>query len=359
MSPCPGKKPHLFRLRHAPHPRRFAESPGGAGPAANRNRPGRCLITGMASEDGGAGPRDGSRPGLRFWNRLSFRLAGLFALVTVLAVVLVGVVVYGRQKREVEDAVGAQLLNLARIGSLLVDAQLHAQAVAAPGSSAYARVQKTLNAIRTEAVLPTPIYTLALEKGMARVAVTGDDGAVAGTVYTPAPDVAERLGWTFEDGVARYTRIYRNARGTWISAFAPVGGEPGKKLAVLVVDYPLEIYLDRLRELRIAILQASVAGALLASILGLVVARRITRAGSALTRGAARVAEGDLSQALPVQTTDEIGVLTRAFNGMLEGLRERDFFRHTFGRYVSSEVARAILDSPECLRLGGGKRVVT
>ncbi len=245
----------------------------------------------MASEDGGAGPRDGSRPGLRFWNRLSFRLAGLFALVTVLAVVLVGVVVYGRQKREVEDAVGTQLLNIARIGSLLVDAQLHAQAMAAPGSSAYARVQKTLNAIRTEAVLPTPIYTLALEKGMARVAVTGDDGAVAGTVYTPAPDVAERLGWTFEDGVARYTGIYRNARGTWISAFAPVGGEAGKRLAVLVVDYPVEIYLDRLNELQFSILYASMAGALAALIVGLVMARRLTRPISALTRGVAPLLE--------------------------------------------------------------------
>src|SRR5216117_3986238 len=359
MSPCPGKRPHLFRLRHAPRPRRFAESPGGAGPAANRNRPGRCLITGMASEDGGAGPRDGSRPGLRFWNRLSFRLAGLFALVTVLAVVLVGGVVYGRQKREVEDAVGTQLLNIARIGSLLVDAQLHAQAVAAPGSSAYTRVQKTLNAIRTEAVLPTPIYTLALEKGMARVAVTGADGAVAGTVYTPAPDVAERLGWTFEDGVARYTGIYRHARGTWISAFAPVGGEAGKRLAVLVVDYPVEIYLERLNELQFSILYASMAGALAALIVGLVMARRLTRPISALTHGVARVAEGDLSQALPVRSRDEVGVLTRAFNGMLEGLRQRDFIRNTFGRYVSPEVVKTLLESPEGLRFGGEKRVVT
>ena len=313
----------------------------------------------MASEDGGAGPRDGSRPGLRFWNRLSFRLAGLFALVTVLAVVLVGGVVYGRQKREVEDAVGTQLLNIARIGSLLVDAQLHAQAVAAPGSSAYTRVQKTLNAIRTEAVLPTPIYTLALEKGMARVAVTGDDGAIAGTVYTPAPDVAERLGWTFEDGVARYTGIYRNARGTWISAFAPVGGEAGKRLAVLVVDYPVEIYLDRLNELQFSILYASMAGALAALIVGLVMARRLTRPISALTRGVARVAEGDLSQALPVRSRDEVGVLTRAFNGMLEGLRQRDFIRNTFGRYVSPEVVKTLLESPEGLRFCGEKRVVT
>src|SRR5713226_6864833 len=139
---------------------------------ANRNGSGSCLIIGMASS-----------PTLRFWNRLSFRLAGLFALVTVLAVVLVGIVVYGRQKREVEDAVGTQLLNIARIGSLLIDPRLHAEAEAKPGrSEAYARVQKTLGAIRTEAVLPTPIYTLTLEKGMARLSVTGDEGAVPGTV---------------------------------------------------------------------------------------------------------------------------------------------------------------------------------
>lgn len=67
-------------------------------------------------------------------------------------------------------------------------------------------------------------------------------------------------------------------------------------------------------------------------------ARRITRPVSALTVGVARVAVGDLSQALPVRSNDEVGRLTRAFNDMLEGLRQRDFIRDTFGRYVSPEV---------------------
>lgn len=301
---------------------------------------------------------------LRVWQRLGVRLASLFALVTLLAVVLVGVVVHERQKRELEDAVGTQLLNIARIGALLVDPAAHAAAQAVPGERgpAYARVRQTLTRIRTEAVLPTPIYTLTLDGAgtRARLAVTTDDDRAApGMPYPVAPEVAEPLAWTFEDGVARYTRLYRNERGAWISAFAPVTGEPGKRMAVLVVDYPLEIYLDRLRELRLAILQASLAGALVASVVGLLVARRITRPVSALTRGVARVAEGDLSQTLPVQSTDEVGVLTRAFNGMLEGLRQRDFIRNTFGRYVSPEVVKALLDAPEGLRLGGEKRVVT
>ncbi len=301
---------------------------------------------------------------LRIWQRLGVRLASLFALVTLLAVVLVGVVVHERQKRELEDAVGTQLLNIARIGALLVDPVAHDAAAKMAGGGrgeGYARVRETLTRIRTEAVLPTPIYTLALEgQGTrARLVVTTDDEASPGMPYPVAAEVMEPLAWTFEDGVARYTRLYRNARGVWISAFAPVTGEPGKRMAVLVVDYPLEIYLDRLRELRMTVLEASLAGALIASLVGLLVARRITRPVSALTRGVTRVAGGDLSQALPVQSTDEVGVLTRAFNAMLDGLRQRDFIRNTFGRYVSPEVVKALLDAPEGLRLGGEKRVVT
>jgi hypothetical protein len=47
-----------------------------------------------------------------------------------------------------------------------------------------------------------------------------------------------------------------------------------------------------------------------------------------------------------VCSRDEVGQLTRAFNTMLAGLRQRDFIRATFGRYVSPEVARTLLESP-------------
>ena len=72
-----------------------------------------------------------------------------------------------------------------------------------------------------------------------------------------------------------------------------------------------------------------------------------------------RVAGGDLSLSLPVRSRDEVGQLTRAFNQMLDGLRQRDFIRSAFGRYVSPEVAKALLESPGGLRFGGEKRLVT
>ncbi|MGH7325996.1 MAG: adenylate/guanylate cyclase domain-containing protein [Candidatus Rokuibacteriota bacterium] len=284
--------------------------------------------------------------------------------MTLFAVGLVGFLMYERQKRELEDTLGVQLLNIARTGALLIDAQLHAevQRTLTQGSEAYARIRAALAAIKAEVVLPTPTYTLTnYDRAMrqARFMVTSDGPGLPGEPYPLVPELIDPLGWTFEDGVARRTRIYRNQNGTWITAFAPVVDSTGRTIAVLDVDYPVDVYLDRLQELRMTIGQASVAGAIGALILGFLVARRFTRPITALTAGVSRVAGGDLSQTLPVHSQDEVGRLTAAFNAMLEGLRQRDFIRDTFGRYVSPEVARTLLESPEGLRLGGEKRVVT
>ena len=60
-------------------------------------------------------------------------------------------------------------------------------------------------------------------------------------------------------------------------------------------------------------------------------------------RAMGKVAEGDLSQRIPVTSNDEVGELTGQFNNMVEGLRERERFRETFGRYVDENVAATIL----------------
>ena len=210
--------------------------------------------------------------------------------------------------------------------------------------------------------MTTPVLLLTdydASRQEARVAASSADGGRPAEAYRLAPEIQEIFRWTAEDGVARPTPIYRNERGTWITAFAPVLLPDGRSAGTLVMDYPVEIYLDRLQDLRRAVGQGALAGGLMSLVVGLLFARHLTRPLAALTRGVARVAGGDLSQTLPVPSRDEIGRLTDAFNEMLKGLRQRDFIRDTFGRYVSPEVAQAILESPDGLRLGGEKRVIT
>jgi class 3 adenylate cyclase len=302
--------------------------------------------------------------GLRPWQRLSVRLACLLTAVTLLAVAAVGGFTYKRHQRELEDTVGTQLLNIARVTALAVDPSLHGQVQRSldPKSAAYLRIKRELVTIQNEVLLTTPIVTLTdlnVVKRTARILVVSDGPGAPGDIYQVPPTMLDPLRWTFEDGVARYTQIYTNDRGTWISAFAPILDRMGQTAAVVTVNYPVEIYLDRLQELRRTILWASGLGAVGTLILGFLFARRLTRPIRALTIGVMRVAGGDLSLSLPVRSRDEVGQLTRAFNQMLDGLRQRDFIRSAFGRYVSPEVAKALLESPGGLRFGGEKRVVT
>jgi class 3 adenylate cyclase len=269
---------------------------------------------------------------------------------------------YTRQQREVEDSVGTQLLNIARVAAL--DPRLHVgtDVSQSPDSAGYRLARRAMAAIQDETLLTSPITIITgirPDAEIAQLVIASSGPGKPGDPYPLAPELIEPMGWTLGDGVARYTRVYRHQGGLWISGFAPVLDAQGRPEALLHVAYPVEIYLDRLHELRNTLLLASGVGALATLVLGLWALRRLTRPIALLTGGVSRVAAGDLSTPLRVASRDEIGRLTQAFNSMLEGLRQRDFIRSAFGRYVSPEVAQAILESPEGLQFGGAKRIVT
>ena len=77
-----------------------------------------------------------------------------------------------------------------------------------------------------------------------------------------------------------------------------------------------------------------------------------------ISDAAKQVAKGDYVSPLPITSSDEIGQLKVSFNSMVEGLKERDFIRDTFGRYMDPEIAKELMKRPEFGRLGGEKREV-
>ena len=127
-------------------------------------------------------------PPLRPWQRLSVRVAGLFVVVTLLAVGLVGEVLYERQKRETEATLGALLLNIARTGAYLIDPDLHmvVQQTLTQDTSAYVRVRHALSIVQDENRIETPVYTLTNydpEKRQARFMVTSRGPGAPGEPY--------------------------------------------------------------------------------------------------------------------------------------------------------------------------------
>ncbi|HEX3178508.1 MAG TPA: adenylate/guanylate cyclase domain-containing protein [Methylomirabilota bacterium] len=70
-----------------------------------------------------------------------------------------------------------------------------------------------------------------------------------------------------------------------------------------------------------------------------------------------RVEHGDLDARVPVVSNDEIGAVADGFNRMLIGLKERDYVKDTFGKYVTREIRDEILAGR--VGLEGEQREVT
>ena len=127
-----------------------------------------------------------------------------------------------------------------------------------------------------------------------------------------------------------------------------------------VLSVPAETILKPLKKLTLQMTVLCISLIMGLLVLLIVVTRRISRPIMDLTNSAVQVTEaGPYRDALEIKSRDEIGQLTAAFNEMMEGLRQRDFIRDTFGRYVTKEVVKELLDTSDGLKLGGEVREVT
>jgi HAMP domain-containing protein len=260
---------------------------------------------------------------LPFWRRLAWRLSASFLILTTVGILLSGFLQYRAQERELRETLGSLLLNIARTGALLVDPALHArvESTLTQDTEAYRTVRAALAEIQDENNIETPIYTLTGFDAASRQAhfmVTSRGPGLPGETYLLVPELVEPLEQAFREGVGTYTTVYHNQSGTWITAFAPIRDAQGQVFAVLDVDYRVEVYLDRLAVVRQHLYLYSLAGALFALVVGVLIARQITQPVTQLSELARRVVGGDLSARVRVSARDEIGLLANVFHLMVE-----------------------------------------
>ncbi|KAF0125818.1 MAG: family 3 adenylate cyclase [Elusimicrobia bacterium] len=143
-----------------------------------------------------------------------------------------------------------------------------------------------------------------------------------------------------------------SAAGGWYIA-APVSTGAGRAATAAIVLTP-ESLAEALAPMRRKVLYVTLA-ALAAALAGTIaIVSWLMRPIPMLARAAREVGEGKLDTEVVWKSSDEIGVLAGAFNDMVKGLRERDHIRSVFGRYVSGEIADAVLGGK--LPLGGERR---
>jgi class 3 adenylate cyclase/HAMP domain-containing protein len=98
-------------------------------------------------------------------------------------------------------------------------------------------------------------------------------------------------------------------------------------------------------------------GLLLLAAVTIVLSRTITKPLRFLAKKTATIAQGDFTATVPETGPREIVHLAQSFNEMgyqlNDYMEKRDFIRDTFGRYVTQEVVKRLLEDREALELGG------
>jgi adenylate cyclase len=95
--------------------------------------------------------------------------------------------------------------------------------------------------------------------------------------------------------------------------------------------------------LLVSIVFIAAVGCLVAVGLALFVAASVATPLREVQRAMREVERGNLEARCPVVTNDEIGAAAEGFNRMVGGLKEREFLKETFGKYVSREIRDEIL----------------
>jgi adenylate cyclase len=102
---------------------------------------------------------------------------------------------------------------------------------------------------------------------------------------------------------------------------------------------------------------------LLAMLLGTICAwlltRNLVRPVRRLLQGAQAIEQGNLDVRLEVDSADEIAQLTRSFNHMVNGLKEKEVIKETFGRYVDPRIVSNLIGGESTAALEASKRPMT
>jgi class 3 adenylate cyclase/HAMP domain-containing protein len=116
-------------------------------------------------------------------------------------------------------------------------------------------------------------------------------------------------------------------------------------------------------QVKIGTLMAGLVLCLIGVLSGVLFAAGLARPIRRLRDGVRQVGEGDFSVAVPARGAKEIVHLAESFNQLgkqlTDYMQKRDFIRDTFGRYVTQEVVKRLLESKEALEMGGEDRVVS
>ncbi len=323
------------------------------------------MLQSKADADGDVSATQALDPlqGLRVWQRFHIRLIGLYGGTVLLSLLLIAALFYNYTINSEISHLQQRLLSMVTSLAASADAERLAEVpFGVEGKSPYhdALYTRFAEAAATDSDVQS-IYLLrpTAQRGKLRFFV---DYVKSGSVATPgkeydANDLPVMLRGLQAPAVEN--QPYRDEFGLTLSGYAPVRDTQGHAVALVGVDVQAQ-HIDMIKQ---AVLWTTLmvfgVSILLIGVVSVAVAHSVRVPLSLIIDALAAIAGGALHTRLKFARRDEFGLMSRHVDRMAEELEEREFIRTTFGRYVSEEVARQLLQNRNHLALKGEERIVT
>lgn len=134
------------------------------------------------------------------------------------------------------------------------------------------------------------------------------------------------------------------------------------RVGYALVAFRRDVIDARLTQARQRILLTAAILALVGIAGSLFLARRVSRPIVRLAEGTKAIGNGDYAHRIEpwrVAGPDELSDLVESFNSMAEALRQKEFIKGAFSRYVGHQIVEEVLKEPDRTRLAGRRQEVS
>lgn len=314
-----------------------------------------------------------SEPGVRkpggFHRSIVFKNLALFLAILLVAMVPLAYKYFQSSRAYEIRLLASKLEVFAERGAAFMDVEaVHSlRRPADRNTEAYRAVLGALRRLKLRSGVDNAVIMRRGADGRYHYVAAGHDGFEVGEdahIHRLFPATYKATNDTWNRGEMMHSRLFGGRLGDrefdrFLQVNAPLKLN-GRVVAILMLNKFANPVAEQVRMNTIRLFGFTAALLALGLVLFGFASARMLRLLRSLTAAAAEVSRGNLDVSIPAKRgNDEAGRLADSFEGMVEGLRQRDFIRDTFGRYISEEIVDELLNSPDGLKLGGEVREVT
>ncbi len=155
---------------------------------------------------------------------------------------------------------------------------------------------------------------------------------------------------------ATVEQIQTHADQSWMAAYGLLLSSDSKTVGAMAIALSRADVIRAKASSRVLLTVLALAMAVLCMLIGFIVTRSISLPVKALTHGTMQIQARNFDYKVHTEARDELGTLAKSFNEMASGLKEGEFVKSTFQKYVSRSVVDQLIDNPDLVKLGGERK---